>query len=317
VRNHQEGPAHSRPFWSVETPEGFRLKPVVLSHGWHQCRPFRWDADAGVLERVLRTETGIHVVTVREDEPGRLQVRVEDSERPESMADRETIEATLRRMLGFETDLTGFYERCASHETLSRVPSLGAGRLMRSPTVWEDMVRSICATNIAWSQAVRLSDRVAELGDRVGPVEAGRWAWPVPEQVAAAGADVLRETCRLGYRAPYVAELAARMQSRDLDTGPVERGEVSGDELRTFFLSVKGIGKATANFLAILYGDYEQISIDSAVYNFVGGKYFDGEKPTDAQITALYEPFGEWAALACWYDGMLSWWWPTIEADLG
>lgn len=302
--------------WEIETPEGYRLKPVVLSHGWYQCRPFRWDGEAEVLERVVRTRGGIHVVEIRQGSAGRLGLTLPGADEAPDDTARARIEGSVIRMLAFDIDLAGFYVLCADHPTLETVPRIGAGRLLRCPTVWEDMAKAICGTNIQWKQAVTLINRISELGDPV-PGDDERRAWPTPGQVAEAGASVLRDECRLGYRAPYVAELAGRIASGDLDTGPIARGELDGEDIRRFFLSVKGIGKATANLLSILYGSYDQISIDSAIYNFVGGKYFDGEKPTDAQITELYEPFGEWAALACWYDGILSWWWPTIEVDLG
>lgn len=301
--------------WSIDTPEGFKLKPVVLSHGWHQCRPFRWDADSEALERVLRTDHGVCVVAVRQVAPGSLELGLAGSGDEPADEERHGIEEAVSRMLAFDVDLTRFHALCAGHSTLEAVPRIGAGRLLRCPSVWEDMAKAICGTNIQWKQAVTLIDRVSELGDPVAGHDTLR-AWPTPEQVASAGAEVLRDECRLGYRSPYVAELAARIASGDLDMGPVGRGELDSEGIRTFFLSVKGIGKATASFLSILYGAYDQISIDSAVYNFVGGKYFDGEKPTDGQIIGLYESFGEFAALACWYDAMLSWWWPSIEADL-
>jgi len=300
--------------WTIEVPDGFALKPIVLSHGWHQCRPFEWHADTGRLVRVLRTDRGIRAIELHQLPMGSLEVTLLNASSILDPAETAWIDSAVARILAFDIDLSGFHALCASHPELEAVPRIGAGRLLRCPSVWEDMVKAICGTNIQWKQAVTLINRVAELGDPAA--EERHRAWPTPEQVAAAGPEWLREKCRLGYRSPYVAELASRLVSGDLDTGPIERNELDGPETRRFFLSVKGIGKATANLLAILYGHYDQLSIDSATYNFVGGKYFDGEKPTDHQITALYEPFGEWAALAYWYDAMLSWWWPSIEADL-
>jgi hypothetical protein len=35
---------------------------------------------------------------------------------------------------------------------------------------------------------------------------------------------------------------------------------------------------------------------------FVSRKYFEGHPPTDAQIRAIYEPWGRWQYLAYWFD---------------
>lgn len=50
---------------------------------------------------------------------------------------------TVRRMLNLDEDLSGFYERAAGDPALAWVTG-GAGRMLRSPTVFEDVVKTIC-----------------------------------------------------------------------------------------------------------------------------------------------------------------------------
>ena len=71
-----------------------------------------------------------------------------------------------RHMLRLDADLSGFYEAAREDPDLAWVCS-GAGRMLRSPTVFEDVVKTICTTNCAWSATVRMTSAlVAELGRR-------------------------------------------------------------------------------------------------------------------------------------------------------
>ena len=68
-----------------------------------------------------------------------------------------------------------------------------AGRMLRSPTVFEDILKTICTTNCAWSATVRMvNGLVAGLGDagrrRSGPLDQ---RLPHPGAVAAASSKVL------------------------------------------------------------------------------------------------------------------------------
>jgi N-glycosylase/DNA lyase len=85
--------------------------------------------------------------------------------------------------------------------------------MIRSPTVFEDVVKTICTTNCAWSATERMVGAlVAHLGEPAddappdGPY--GR-AFPTPAAMAAAGDDFYRDVVRAGYRGAYLRALAA------------------------------------------------------------------------------------------------------------
>jgi len=296
---------------TMRTPEDFGFLPVVYSHGWYQCPPFHWDAEGKTLTRVASNASGRPMVLrIREPRRGTLEIRAEVAGKLTD-ADRRQLRSDVRQMLQLDLEIAGFHDLCRRHEHLAAIPELGAGRFLRCPTVWEELVKSICGTNVQWSQAVRMISLVAELGE---PVE-GYHAWPTPERIAEAGEGTLRERCRLGYRAPYIVELAASLMDGSLDLGPIERGELEGPELRKAFLAVKGVGPATADYLMILNGVADRLSIDSAVYAFVKDRHFGGRRPSAAEIEQLYEPYGEWRALAYWFEAMQEYWWGPAGFD--
>jgi N-glycosylase/DNA lyase len=84
----------------------------------------------------------------------------------------------------------------------------GAGRVLRCPTVFEDVVKTILTTNTLWGGTIRMAASLVELyGEAApdGPASGGspNRAFPTPEQLAALDAERLRQEARLGYRAPY------------------------------------------------------------------------------------------------------------------
>jgi N-glycosylase/DNA lyase len=58
------------------------------------------------------------------------------------------IEKTVGRMFRFDDDLAPFYALIANDERLKWAAS-GAGRLLSSPSVFEDTMKTICTTNCA------------------------------------------------------------------------------------------------------------------------------------------------------------------------
>ncbi len=63
-------------------------------------------------------------------------------------------------MFRLEEDFTPFYAAIAGETQLNWATS-GAGRLLASPTVFEDVVKTICTTNCAWSATRRMMSAIA------------------------------------------------------------------------------------------------------------------------------------------------------------
>ena len=156
---------------------------------------------------------------------------------------REQLAAVLRLMLNLEEDLSGFYELAAGDADLAWV-TRGAGRMLRSATVFEDVVKTICTTNCAWSGTVRM---VTALVDELGEPSAGGHgrAFPTPEAMAAASDDFYRDVVRAGYRGAYLRTLAAgvvegRIELESLRVASPE--DVTDAEVAERLLALPGVG---------------------------------------------------------------------------
>lgn len=256
----------------LDVPGCFSLLETVRSHGWSEVRPFTWCASGASLERVDPEGS----ILITQPGPGRLSVDC-------LVQDRGAAERA-RTLLNLDQDLGAFHLLCAPHPRLSWVPDRGAGWFLRGRDAWEDASKAVCFTNIAWRQAARCIDRIAEAG-REG-------CWPSPGALLEHGADWLREHGRVGYRARYLEALAQ---------GFVEGRFSLDEEERSGFLAMPGIGPSTATYLAGLRGAWERISYDSSVAWLLREGYGIPE-PSPADADRLFEPFGPYRGLACLLD---------------
>lgn len=284
-------------FISVPPPFGF--VPTVQSHGWWELQPFSWDRDQRVLHLGLRLP-GDRIAAVRLKDAVERCGMFWEADESLTPAQQESAVWHIRSVFRLDENLSHFYRLCWRQECYKDLVLMGAGRILRAPTLFENLVKGICGTNIQWKQAVACINRVADLGDPV-PDSALR-LFPTPEQILKAGEGYLKETARLGYRAKAVRELSEMALHPDFRGPLVEQGRLRGEDLREFFLSIPGIGPVTAHYLLVMYGEYGYLPVDSSVVDLVQKKYCKGVKPTQERIEEIYQPYGKYKALVVWYE---------------
>jgi 3-methyladenine DNA glycosylase/8-oxoguanine DNA glycosylase len=295
--------------WGAELPlvgaggEPVDLWRTISSHGVADLPPNRIDEDSGTLEVTLRVPSGRHrTVRVAQGSAGKAAITVLGDEPSPALADQ--LRASVAHVLRLDEDLSGFYERVREDPELSWAAA-GAGRLMRSATVFEDVVKTIATTNCAWSATVRMVGAVVEhLGDSAIEVEPdgpyGR-AFPTPEAMAAASDDFYKDVVRAGYRGPYFRSLAESVASGELDLEELDRAspdEISDEDVATRLLSLPGVGPYAAAHIMMLLGRYTPLILDS----WTRPKYarVNGRKASDKTIERRFRRYGPYAGLAFW-----------------
>jgi N-glycosylase/DNA lyase len=171
--------------------------------------------------------------------------------------------------------------------------------MLRSPTVFEDLVKTICTTNCAWSATVRMvSALVAELGTpAVGAVE--RRSFPSPAAMAATDDAFYRDVARAGYRGPYLRTLATDVAEGRLDPEALDDPALSDEEVAERLLAVAGVGPYAAAHMMMLLGRYRRLILDSWTrpkYRRVAGR----PRVTDKGIERAFRSYREFAGLAFW-----------------
>ncbi len=206
-------------------------------------------------------------------------------------------------VLRLDHDLSTFYELIAGDPDLAWA-CRGAGRMLRSPTVFEDVVKTICTTNCAWGATVRMVDAlVSSLGEpSIGGTGPLTNAFPTPGAMAAAPQGFYRDVVRAGYRSPYLVELARRVDSGEADLEALATSDSlrSDDDLERTLLELPGIGPYAAAHIMMTLGRNSRLILDSWTrpkYAQLAGR----SKPVpDAAIVRRFQRYGDHAGLAFW-----------------
>jgi 3-methyladenine DNA glycosylase/8-oxoguanine DNA glycosylase len=284
--------------------EPIDLWRTLVSHGIASLPPMALDEDARLLEVTLSTGAG-RPRTVRVIASPKGQGRVEILGRPPGRAGLQALRTTLRYMLCLDEDLSPFYARASRDPSLAWV-TRGAGRMLRSPTVFEDVVKTVCTTNCSWSATERMiASLVRHLGEPAagaapGAVE-GR-AFPTPEAMAAEGPDFYREVVRAGYRGPYLARLARSVAEGETDLEMLGRASpeaLPDDELAARLLALPGVGPYAAAHVMMLVGRHSRLILDSwtrPTYARLVGR----TAVADDAIVRRFRRYGSYAGLAFW-----------------
>jgi N-glycosylase/DNA lyase len=279
------------------------LARTLASHGVASLPPTRIDEKTWTLEVTLRVGRGAR--TVRVAPAGDDTASVAIVGRDAGARSRDALLRQLRHMFRLDEDLSQFYGVARADADLAWA-ALGAGRMLRSPTVFEDVVKTICTTNCAWSATIRM---VTALVDNLGVVAAGtaRRAFPTAEAMAEAPEAFYTDVARAGYRGAYLRKLATDVASDALDLEQLNDPALPDDEVEARLLALPGVGPyAAAHVMLTSLGRYSRLVLDSwtrPTYARLAGK----KKVADKTIERRFKRYGPYAGLAFWLLLTRSW----------
>jgi 3-methyladenine DNA glycosylase/8-oxoguanine DNA glycosylase len=274
---------------------GPRGEPVdfartIVSHGVAELPPNRVDLAGRTLETTLPVPRGAR--TVRVTARGRkLWIEtVAGSVVPQ-------LTQTVAHMFRLDEDLSRFYELVRDDELAWC--ALGAGRMLRAPTVFEDVVKTICTTNTAWSGTRKMT---AALVDNLGvKAPGGGYTFPTAEAMAEADESLYRDVVRAGYRGPYLKTLATDVAEGRVDLEELNDPDLPDEEVAQRLLALPGVGPyAAAHVMLTSLARYSRLVLDS----WTRPTYFKLARSRgalkDATIERRFKRYGEWAGLAFW-----------------
>jgi len=287
---------------TINTPASFSFKRTVISHGWYDLLPFEFDRDKWRLHRVIEIGPKPPVTVVLTGNKHSVKINGEGSLRKK---DSEKVLKNIRHILRLDDNLDQFYRTTKAEPEFAWVAAQGAGRLLRSPTVFEDLVKMICTTNCSWALTEKM---VTGLVQKLGrEAEDGRRSFPSAQAMAEMPLKFFVNEVRAGYRAAYLKELAERVASGSLDVESWLTSDLPTAELVKEIKGVKGAGNYAAENLLKLIGRYDGLALDS----WTRAKFFQvrnkGRKTTDKRIARYYSRFSEWRGLALWCDLTRDW----------
>jgi N-glycosylase/DNA lyase len=270
------------------------LRRVLASHGVASLAPQRVDMGNWALETTLMIGGAARTVRVRSGRPG-LAV-IERPSGPASKAVDGLLVSAVRHLFRLDDDLSAFYTLAGADVSLAWATS-GAGRMLRSLTVFEDVVKTICTTNCAWSATVRMTNAlVSELGELSAD---DRRAFPSPAAMAEAGPEFYDGVARAGYRGAYLRRLAMEVSEGRLDLEVMRSPEVPDAEVEKRLLALPGVGPyAAAHIMLTSLGRYQRLVLDS--WTRPTYAKLTGRPASDKMIERRFRRYGKFAGLAFW-----------------
>jgi 3-methyladenine DNA glycosylase/8-oxoguanine DNA glycosylase len=274
----------------------FNFLSVVNSHGWIQLAPFRFDVNSQNLFYTDRLPNG-RVVEYRITESSSgVKVQTDSLNKTE----KNEVKEKVTWMLGLDQDFSSFYKVAGKEPKLRNAKKLARGRVLRSPTFFEDVVKTILTTNTLWGATKRMNlNLIDAFGDPV--TDSDSKAFPAPDRIAASSPEVLREAVRVGYRAPALHQLAVQVASKQLDIESFKISSLSTLDLRKELMKINGVGPYAAANLLMILGRHDFIPIDSWALKVVSNEWYRGRPVTPKQVEKRFEKWGEYKGLAYWF----------------
>jgi 3-methyladenine DNA glycosylase/8-oxoguanine DNA glycosylase len=229
--------------------------------------------------------------------PGGIQIQTDQL----NASENKEVSSTLDWMFALNMDLTRFYDAIRGKAPLVHVEKQAMGRVLRSPTFFEDIIRTILTTNTLWTATIRMTaNLVGQFGDPL-PSDPELKAFPTPKRLSTVGEAQLREETRLGYRAPYILNLAQRVTASNLDVESFKTSSLPTLDLRKELMKIQGIGPYAAANLLMILGRGDFLPIDTWALKMVSQEWHAGQTVTPAQVQAAFEKWGEWKGLVYWF----------------
>ena len=193
--------------------------------------------------------------------------------------------AAAAHVLHLDQDLSAFYATARRRPELAWVTA-GAGRMLRSPTVFEDVVKTICTTNCTWALTTRDGERARDASRRArgrGSPERpaprtpsprrSRWR---PRRELLPGGRPRRLPGASLRRAGDARWPRARSTSRRWATA--SREELPDDEVERQLLALPGVGPYAAAHIMMTLGRNSRLILDSWT------------RPTYARLVGAHRP---------------------------
>ena len=303
----------------------FSFTSVINSHGWRQLAPFSYDENTNMLGYTLQLSNARVVELKLRD--GKDGVSIETDKL--NKAEQKEVMDKVTWMFGLDLDFSDFYAASRLEPKLTRAKKQALGRVLRSPTLFEDVIKTIFTTNTLWAATKNMTRKLVDefgsslsgasfdfgLRNNRSALRSGRSenhaksvveasynkAFPAPDAIAASNPSFIQEKIRVGYRAPAIHDLAVRVASGKYDLESLKTSSLSTLELRKELMTIKGVGPYAAANLLLILGRSDFIPIDSWALKLVSHEWHAGKPITAREVEKRFEKWGEYKGLAFWF----------------
>ncbi|HIJ54705.1 MAG TPA: hypothetical protein HPQ03_01130 [Deltaproteobacteria bacterium] len=287
---------------NFKCPSYYDLDMTCRAHGWKNLAPFSWNDDTRTLFFAVLCENNPLGVSVYQNRKS-LDVEIA-SHNTLKKTDLSQTEAMIRRSLGLDLDISPVLKAAekAGPEYV-RLMKKGAGRLLRSPTFWEDAAKTLFTTNCTWSLTQKMCRAVCS-STFTEPAPSGMHPFPHPGRFARYSAKKLKAMLPIGYRADYFKELCDRF-SKDPNMGGLEVNGYDYHHADQIVRRSKGFADYACSQLLVFAGYFHEIPVDTTVVAFLKRNHPRVRKPKSF-IDRRYRKWGPYKWWGYKFDTMLA-----------
>lgn len=309
---------------SIPAPRDYVLSRDVCSYGYFLLWPNHWDVVGQALSRVLMLPQGPAVVRITQKSTGAKGTKGGPilAQFHRTLRAGESSEATkqITRMLRLDESTETIAE---FHKADPRWKKSGRGRLFRSPTLFEDVLKTVTSCNVQWPGTIQMNRRLCEVvGERIaiggkgggpgggsrGRVSFDAFSFPDAKALADTRPETLRARCRVGYRDKRIVELATLFSTPasegGIDQAWLEDPSTPDEKVFKALIDLPGVGPYAAANIMQLLGRYTRLPLDTESVRH--GRTLLGYKGTSAQVMKKvhkhFAPFGRHAFRSYWFE---------------
>lgn len=251
---------------TFDLPKYYDLSMTCHAHGWKNLAPFRWNDDSKTIYfAALIDQNPVDFAAWQHGASLKAALTSHDRMNQGQISEAKKV---VIRTLGLNMDTAGLL-KAAERVGLNYVNLVkkGAGRLLRSPTLWEDAAKTLFTTNCSWALTKKLSEAVcSQFFSETAP--SGSCPFPTPQKITKHSPKQIKGLIPIGYRADYLIALAEHL-SQDPSLSQIESNGYSYKEAYSVVNSLKGFGGYASTHLLVLTGYYNEIPIDTVVISYL------------------------------------------------
>ncbi|HUV15399.1 MAG TPA: hypothetical protein VMW28_02405 [Pelolinea sp.] len=290
---------------TISSTSPFDFESTINSHGWVVLLPNIYLSETNSFSRVDQLPSGkiarLTIHPVGNKDKNQIGINVETSTRI-SPADEEFIIDSVWYMLRLGEDFGDFYRLCRKTGGAWKTFTKGKGRMLRSPSLFEDLVKVICTTNIQWGGTKRMVNELVNTYGFSFELHPDLKTFPLPDVIARDSLADFKAKVRLGYRAEYIYGLAHAITRGDLNLISLKDPSIPTIEIKKALKAIKGIGDYASASMLMLLGRYDEIPVDTVFRDFMTEKYFPDRPYVKSDALDIYKEWGKWKYLAYWFE---------------
>ncbi|MEQ1854325.1 MAG: hypothetical protein ABMA01_22370, partial [Chthoniobacteraceae bacterium] len=151
--------------FTITPPADYDLARDVCSYGYFLLSPNHWEPATRTFTRTLALEGGGAKIDITQPRKRGAPLTL-TADRSLSAAERADAKGQISRMLRLDEDAAHVR---AFHKLDPRWKRSGRGRLLRSPSFFEDVIKTVTSCNVTWPSTVSMNRRLCEVFGEPSP----------------------------------------------------------------------------------------------------------------------------------------------------